>query len=675
VLPSDEHFFGLGERFCTVDHRGTHYEAWTEEGGIGQGEGVPPGPDNPSPNGTNMTHVPIPFWISTRGYGLYMETTYRTGYSLGADDPGLYRIYAAEPHLRYHVFVHADPKDTIADYTALTGRARLPAPWVFGPRLRVDRGSMINGVPEADALRAASVPTTMIDDATHFLPIGSEVGQEASITAYNAAAHANGFKPIAYYNAFVSTNDPAAATDYAYGKAHDLFVKTSDGAEYDCGVVSAGEQTCATIDLTNPEAVTWYGTLLERALDLGYDGWMLDFGEYLPEDALMHDGTTGWEGHNAFPLIYETAAFDYLTEARGSDFMFFARSGYAGTQAVAPVVWSGDPGAGFDEATGLPAHVRGGINAGISGIAFWGSDISGYTCINEPPVDKELYLRWAEFGALSTDMHDENACTGAAPGAPPKWDIWSDAETIQVYAEYASLHTRLFPYTYAAAQDATLTGLPIMRHPLLLHPTSSAATGVELEYYFGPALYVAPVVERGETSRSLWLPPGSWVDWWTNAAYAGDATITRDAPIDTLPLFLRSGGVVPMLDPSVQTLAPRTNAGVVSMDDVTGIYDVRAAIDPVTANGSIELVDGTLFTTALGAGAVTLPASITTAPDEAALATCNGCGLIEPLTGGATHVRISVAGTNDALVQAGALALHHHAVEPLRVRWDVVVLP
>jgi alpha-glucosidase (family GH31 glycosyl hydrolase) len=343
VLPADEHFFGLGEKLVTVDHRGQHYECWVEEGGLGQGEGVKPGPGDPSPNGINMTHFPVPFYLSTRGYGLYIETTFRTGYSLGADDPGLYRFYADEPRLRYHVFVHDDPKQSLADYTKLTGRARLPAPWVFGPRRRVDRSSMVNGMPESQALRAANVPTTMVDDTTHFLPIGSQVGEEPALEQYNGQVHALGYKSIAYYNPYVSVSDPRAADLYAYGKAHDLFVKTDDGMEFDVPVISAGQQLVATIDLTNPEAVTWYGTILQRALDIGYDGWMLDFGEYIPENAVMFDGTSGWQAHNAFPVVYDTVTFDYLTQVRGDDFMFFARAGYTGSQAVAPVIWSGDP--------------------------------------------------------------------------------------------------------------------------------------------------------------------------------------------------------------------------------------------------------------------------------------------------------------------------------------------
>ena len=135
VLPSDEHFFGFGERYVTVDHRGTSYEVYTEEGGLGRGEATPPSfvpPYNPTPNGPTMTHAPIPFVMSNKGYGLWLESTYRTGFHLGSDAPGAWRMYAVEPHLRYHVLVHALPADTLTHYTQLTGRASLPAPGCSG---------------------------------------------------------------------------------------------------------------------------------------------------------------------------------------------------------------------------------------------------------------------------------------------------------------------------------------------------------------------------------------------------------------------------------------------------------------------------------------------------------------------------------------------------------------
>ena len=678
VLPPDEHFFGLGERYVTVDHRGQRYECWTEEGGLGAGETRKPSdtpPKNPSPNGPSMTHLPVPFLLSTRGYGLWLETTFRTGFSLGKDSDQVFRFYAAEPALHYHVLVHQDPKDTLAHYTQLTGRAHLPAAWVFGPRRRVDHGSMVAGLPEEQALRAQKVPTTMVDDTTHFLPIGAEVGKEPFLTDWCKQMHAMGYKTIGYYNAYVSVDNPAAADLLSVGRAKGYFVKLADGTEFDTFMISAGGQQVATIDFSNPDAAAWYGTILQRALDIGYDGWMLDFGEYLPQGAVLADGRTGWEAHNAYPLLYQKATFDYLTSVKGDDFMFYARAGYAGSQAHAPVIWSGDPSASFDDVKGLPANVRAGINAGISGIPYWGSDISGYTCLNDPPADKEVYLRWAEFGAFSPDMHDENACSQAPPGAPPKWTLWSDAETTQVYGTYARLHTRLIPYLYAAAKEAADTGMPILRHPVLLHPSEPGAVAAEFDYYFGPSLYVAPVVRRGDTTRTLWLPPGAWVDFWTLAPVQGGAQVTRAAPLGTIPLYQRSGSIVALLDPSVETLAPTTSAAVVSADKVAGMLDLRAAIDPGAPAAHAALTDGTTLDLALAPGAPALPAGVAKAKSEADLSTCSLCGQIDALAGGGVRLRVTGASVTDETLAAGSVTLSHHAPAALRARWDVVVVP
>lgn len=677
ALPSDEHFFGLGERFVTVDHRGTTYEVYTEEGGLGRGEGVAPSwvpPKNPTPNGPTMTHAPIPFLISNKGYGVWLESTYRTGFHLGSDAPDAWRMYVTEPHLRYHVLVHPQLTDVITHYTALTGRAPLPAPWVFGPRRRVDHGAMAMGLPEYQALRTYDVPTTMIDDATHFLPNASEVGQESTLAQWCETLHGLGFKAIGYYNAYVSTSIAAAAPILAAGRQGNYFLKMDDGTEFDTFMESGGGTNVATVDFTNPAAIPWYGTLLQRALDLGYDGWMLDFGEYVPPKAVFHDGSTGWQTHNAFPVMYDKVVFDYLQQRRPNDFMFFARAGGVGSQAYMPVMWSGDPSASFDPVKGLPANVRAGLNAGMSGFPFWGSDISGYTCLNDPPADKEVYLRWAEFGALSTDMHDENACAQAPPNAPPKWTLWSDAETTQVYGQYASLHTRLLPYTYAAALEATQTGVPIMRHPILYYPDEPGAIAAQYDYFFGPSLYVAPVVARGQTSRSLWLPPGQWVDWWTMTGQTGGAQITKLATLDVLPLYQRSGSIVPLLDPSIETLVQGPVPGVVTLSDVQGIYDLRTALDPTAPRAQASLTDGTSVEAQLGRGTIELPAGAAMAA-ASDLPTCTLCGRIDPIAGGATEIRITAAPTTSLTLRAGSLTLTHRSPTPMRARWDVVVLP
>lgn len=683
ALPKDEHFYGLGERYVSVDHRGRAYYCWTEEGGIANGEAAPAGPDNPSPNGPSMTHAPVPFYLSSKGYGLYVDTTYRVNFDFGAETDQAFRFAAMTPKMRFHVFVHDDPKESIRDYTALTGRAHLSAPWVFGVRHRYDRGTMVEGIDESLAFRKHGVAMTMLDDTTHFLPNGYDLATAGEKALVTKELHALGYKAIGYYNAYVSTDVANAKPLVDYGRAHDLFVRLEPapgeaiGKEFVTFMISGGGHQVLTIDFTKPEALAWYRTLLQNALDLGYDGWMLDFGEYLPENARLYDGRTGWEAHNAFPLIYQKATTDYLREVRGDDFMYFARAGWAGTQAFAPVTWSGDPAASFDDAKGLPAQVRAGITAGMSGIPFWGSDVDGYACNADAPPDRDVFYRWVEFGALSPDMHDENACAQAPQGSPPKWWIWTDAATTEVFARYAKLHTRLFPYTYAAALEATRTGAPIMRHPFLMNPELEGARAADLEYWFGPSLFVAPVVRRGATKREAWLPPGTWFDWWSMEAVTGGQTITRDAPMDLLPMWLRAGGIVAMLDPTIDTLAPATDPTVVTLEKVAGVLDLRGGLDAAATRGDAVLVDGTTLSMQLtGKGSPTLPIGWATAATDAELSSCAACGKIDALPGGVLRVRLTTEQTDDATVVAGSLVLKGWRFpRPTRLRWDVLVRP
>ncbi len=667
LLVEGERVAGLGEREGSVSHRGRRYQCWVEEGGLGGGESVAPSPTNPAPNGPGMTHVPVPFYHSSAGYALWADTSFRTSFSFGSDDPSLLRVDTDEPRLKYRMFV-GTPAETLGRFTALTGRATLPAPWVFGPRRRADIGTMVDGVPEVEAFRLRGVPTTMADDTTHFLPNGRQSGRDAEIAAWTANLHRLGYKAIGYFNGHVSTTSEGAAGILADGRAKDLFLRTEGGDEFRTFMISGGSQTVVTIDFTRPGAVPWYESRLQEALDLGYDGWMLDFGEYLPPNARLGNGMTGWEAHNLYPLMLQRATTDYLRRVRGNDWMYFARSGYTGSQAFAPVIWSGDPSASFEQGRGLPAHVRAGISAGLSGIPFWGSDISGFTCLNDPPADKEVYLRWAEFGALSSDMHDENACAGKKEGTS-KWTLWSDAETVAVYGAYARLHTRLFPYLYAAAKEAVDTGLPVIRHPLLMHPDVPEAWDTGEEYWFGPSLFVAPVTARGARSRETLLPPGEWFDWWSFAHVNGGRRVTRDAPLDVIPLWQRAGTAIPLLDADVQTLAVTDDPSVVDMSDRANVLDVRVALTASASRAAARLVDGTTLEASRAPGGIVLPNGMTQA-DESALATCASCARIDALHDGTRRIRV----TASSPVAAGGLSLSHaRPGPPLRVRWDVLV--
>ncbi len=337
-------------------------------------------------------------------------------------------------------------------------------------------------------------------------------GRETELRQWIENAHAIGYKVMAYNNPYISTSLPGATEDLAYGKAHGMFALDADGTLGETFFISGAAQTLATIDLTKPEAVTWFQSLLRRSLALGYDGWMHDFGEYVRRGWKFADGRNGEAVHNQFSVLSAKAAHDLLVAEKRDDFLFFVRSGYTGSQQYVPAVWSGDPEATFDDTQGLPAMLRGGINLGLSGVPLWGSDISGYKCITDFPRDKDIYLRWVEMGAVSPIMMEQNACSNPVGEKREKWKLWNDQETIDVYGAMARLHTRLAPYFDVLARESHVSGVPIMRHPFLYHPREPEAWTAESSFYLGASLFASPVVQRAKLDKDTWLPPGKWVE-------------------------------------------------------------------------------------------------------------------------------------------------------------------
>jgi alpha-glucosidase (family GH31 glycosyl hydrolase) len=288
----------------------------------------------------------------------------------------------------------------------------------------------------------------------------------------------------------------------------------------------------------------------------------------------------------------------------------------------------------------------------MSGLPLWGSDISGYHFIYNPPPDKEVYIRWTELGAFSADMHDENG--GAGKGM--RWSIWSDAETTSTYATYASLKTRMLPYVRLAVQDARSRGLPVMRHLFLDHPADPRTWTITDEYMYGSSLLVAPVVTRGARSRSVYLPEPAYYDYWSGARVAGGADVQVQAGLDAIPVFARPGAIVPMLAPDVESVVSSTDGSVVSAADRAGVLYVD-----VFAGGqsSVKLDDGTVITQSAPAGAFDpgAPSSgagpIAAAGAAADLTTCSACFWDDPTS----HVwSVAITGQS-ATVTAGPLTV------------------
>lgn len=591
VMPDGAHYFGMGQRTATFDHLGQSLYSWPEEGGLGAGEDAGPSAANPYPNGPSMTHFPVPFFHTTHGVSVWLASDFRNTVHFGnlADEPKTVRLVANETSLAVTFYVRDSPLQAIDDFTFDTGRPLVPPEWSYGPRRRINRDTKIEGVAEWKLMRDRRLPITTVDDAMHVLPSGSHRGIEPELKAWTNELHANGFKVMAYNNPYVSASARGSADDYGFGADAGFFEMLPDGGPATTFFLSGGAQTVSTVDLTNPDAVRWFQSLLGRTIELGYDGWMHDFGEYVARTSRFFDGRTGESMHNRFSVLSTKAAFDVLN---GTDRMCFVRAGYTGSQAYAYEVWGGDPEASFDETVGLPAMLRGGLSLSMVGVPYWGSDIGGYKCLTEAPHDKEMLVRWYQMSALSPMMHEENACSNPVGGERVKATLWDDVETQDIYREVAGLHTRLAPYFRTLARQSNLNGAPITRAPLLLFPSLPDAWTVDDAFFVGPSLYAAPVVRRGVRERRVWLPPGRFVEWTEGTVHEGPGFVVVPAPLGRLPMFVVENQLVPLLDAEVQTLARATDPGVVTEASRADVLDVVAALGP-GGFAAMTLADGT----------------------------------------------------------------------------------
>jgi alpha-D-xyloside xylohydrolase len=301
---------------------------------------------------------------------------------------------------------------------------------------------------------------------------------------------------------------------------------------------------------------------------------------------------------NRYPLLYAQTA-EAVARSVNPDALLVMRSGVAGIQRYQRAVWAGDQRMTWDRGSGFPAVIPAGLSWGIAQAPFWGSDFGGYL-EGRPPLSRaaqeELYLRWVEFGALSPIMRDTLGDKGHQA-------IYmdSDARTLDTFRLYAQMHQQLFPYLYSAAHTAHLSGLPIMRALVLAYPQDRQVYGLDDEYLLGPDLLVAPVTVQGARTRAVYLPGGTWVDYWSGAQLAGGRWVTVAAPLERIPLFVRGGALLPLLAAPGDTLAPAADPAVQRAGDA-----LLVRLYPGGYGDSVVLADGTRLADAADAGGVTL---------------------------------------------------------------------
>ena len=581
-----DRYYGMGQRFDEVEHSGKEVRVWTEEGGLG----LPfvtrrreRSPVNPFPKGQDTTYYPVPFYLNpAKNYGFLLNDHHFSRFDFGRRDDDRIRIENWNDRLDFTVFYGSEPLDVIENYTAQTGRISVPPKWAFAPMNAVVKGQE-EVLDVARLIRREGIPTSAIWSESWWWRTEWRVNRELypEYEEMNATLEEMGFKSLGYFQPYLTVGKPS----YEEAADRGYLTETSGGKPYD---FSMGFWHKAQLDITDPDAREWWSNeFFEKAVEMGVDGWMHDFGEHTPPDSVSDDGSTGWELHNEYPLKWHKFGRDFWESQRpDGDYVMYIRSGYTGAQKYIPIMWTGDQNASFGRLDGLPSNLPAILSVGISGHPIATTDIAGYNCFVTPSSDRELFMRWTELGALLPVMrihrgHDE-VCD--------HWRFDNDRTTLDHFARYARLHTALFPYFYTLVHEAAETGHPVVRHPLLHFPEDPETWNLDYQYLIGDRLMVAPVLERGADTWKLYLPKGSWVHWWSGERYEGPGTHTVAAPLGEVPFFVKTGTILPLFNAEIDTLVE------VDRPDIAGWETANASMEIRfygTGSDELTLWDGT----------------------------------------------------------------------------------
>jgi alpha-D-xyloside xylohydrolase len=567
VAQPDEHYLGFGERFNRIDQRGSEIDLYVTNGASG-----------------GMTYKPIPFFMSSAGYGLRLLTAYRTKVRLACyDDPSVVSIRTENDQLSFQLWTGTPFAEILTRYTQLLEKPLYQPPaWIFGPWKSRDWTTETQTTVEEDLRlpRQLNLPGTvkLIDAAWETQLNDFEFNENFPDPAgMITEARKLGYRIVIWVGPWIVKSD-ANQKIYDFCAQQGFLIKDPSGQPYEHRLGNSPGFMGSCLDFTNPAAVTWWQSQIEKLVKMGFDGFKTDFGEQVPDDAVFFDNRTGREMHNLYPKLYNQVTYEAMQ--RHTHGILLARSAWDGSQPYC-ALFGGDQSSDFGPATGFPSVIKAAQNAGLSGFPFYASDIGGYF---GTPTEK-VFARWIAFGAFLPIMQ----LHGLGCREPWKFSPW----ILDLYRRYARIHTDLFPYIYTHALKASKTCVPIVQAMAFAFPDESSIWHMdnELQYCFGEDLLVSPIYSGHSEVWNVRLPSGNWRDFWDGSLYVGGDVIQMNAGIDYIPVFARAGAIIPLLDPSADTLLPVTDEPEIK---VAG-NDLRLQIYP-GADGTFQMYDGSQFT-------------------------------------------------------------------------------
>ena len=508
TLTADEMIFGCGESATGLNKVGQKVNLFVTD---------PQGPE------TDQMYKPIPFFMSNRGYGMFMHTSAPVTCDFGATYIGLNKMFMGDENLDLFVFF-GEPKDILDEYTDLVGKPGMPPLWSFGTWMsRITYFSEKEGYDVAANIRKNKYPCDVIHFDTGWFDVDWQCDYKFSENRFQNPQQmlkdlkSQGFHVCLWQLPYFTPKNRY----FPELIKKDMYVKNGNGELPYEDVV---------LDFSNPETVKWYQDKLAGLLNIGVSAIKVDFGEAAPLNGIYASGKSGWYEHNLYPVRYDMAVSE-ITKKLHNENIMWARAAWAGSQRY-PLHWGGDAAT---TNTGMLGTLRAGLSFGLSGFSFWSHDMGGF--VKSTPED--LYCRWLPFGFLTSHTR--------AHGAPPTEPWLYDSKRVQdVFRKSAEMKYRLMPYVYAQAKECTEKGLPMLRALFVEFPDDPGAWKVDDEYLFGSQILVAPLLESGITGRTVYLPEGKWIDYQTEKGYEGG---WHRIEAGSLPIIMlvRDGSVLPHL--------------------------------------------------------------------------------------------------------------------------------
>jgi alpha-glucosidase len=555
----EERFFGFGTQYTYFDMKGRMVPILIQEQGIGRGEQPVTWASDwkAGAGGTPYaSYASVPHYMTSEVRSLFLENYEYSTFDLRKKDR--VQVCVFSPRMRGRILGADTPEGLIEQYTRYSGRMRPLPEWINDGAVVGLQGGTERVLDIWDRLEALDAPVAA-------LWLQDWVGQRE--TSFGTQLWWNWELDRDHYPGWDSLRErletknvrlmtyinPFLCDDVAQKKNHrrNLFeeamrggylVKNAEGEPYRIRISSF---SAGLVDLTNPEARTWIKDIIKGELiGNGASGWMADFGEGLPYDAVLFSGADPKTYHDRYAEEWARVNREAIREAgREDDIVFFNRSGYTQSPRYSTLFWVGDQLVDWDAHDGIKSAVTGLLTSGLSGYSLEHSDIGGYTAIDNPLLEyhrsKELLLRWIELGAFTTVFRTHE-------GNIPKvnYQIYSDEETLRRFVRFAKIYAAWKPYRMELVEEASETGLPVVRHPFIHYPHDPEVIGVKYQFMVGTELLVAPVLDPGRSDVKIYLPAGRWVHLWTGTTRGSPERgvyETVSAPIGEPAVFYKEG--------------------------------------------------------------------------------------------------------------------------------------